>query len=101
MKTVLGLLFCFIALATLFLGFILIGLSLLSNNISEGSIEIILENIGKITHINGQLVVFIIGAVLVVFALGYTSKTLLQFAQISKPYIKNLKTFIRLFNPLL
>jgi hypothetical protein len=104
MKTVLGLLFCFIVVFTLFLGFILIVISLLSNSIGGGSIEIILENIGKVTGANGQLIVFIVGSILVALALGYSFKAFAQYAQTPKAYTKglqkSLKTFIQLFNPL-
>lgn len=76
MKTVIGILFFFVDLAVLVLGafLCLTGIGLLGSGSGEGGIKLVVKAIGEITGVNGQLVVFIVGALLVLAALGYALK---------------------------
>ena len=75
-KLVLGAFFFLVDLAVLIIGTIIIftGIGLLGHGSGEGGIKVVLEKIGEITGINGQLVVFLAGVLMVIAALGYALK---------------------------
>ena len=76
MKTVIGWLFCVVDIIVLGLGvtLVFVGLGLLGSGTGQGTINIILENLGEITGINGHLVVFLAGVLIAAAALGYAGK---------------------------
>ena len=72
MKPLFGLVFFLIDLAALVFGVLLslVGLGLLGKGTGEGNIKVIVENIGEISGINGQLAVLVLGVIIVATALG-------------------------------
>ena len=76
MKTLIGILFFLVDLTVLVLGAVLCatGIGLLGSGSGEGGIKLVVKAVGEITGVNGQLVVFIVGALMVLAALGYALK---------------------------
>jgi hypothetical protein len=98
LKTMIGLLFFLVDLAVLVLGALLIGtgVGLLGSGSGEGGIRLVVKEIGEITGINGQLVVFIAGVLLVLAALGYALKAYKEAAQFEGGF----KDTVRHFAPM-
>ncbi len=98
MKTVIGLLFFLVDLGVLVLGALLIGtgVGLLGSGNGQGGIKLVVQGIGEITGINGQLVVFIAGVAMVLAALGYALKAYKEAVH----YEGGLKDTVRHFAPL-
>ena len=97
MKLLFGIVFFLIDFAAFAFGVLLslIGLGLLGEGTGEGNIKLIVENIGEISGINGQLVVLVLGVIIVAAALGYASKAFIEAIK----YEHGLKDTIQHFNP--
>ena len=97
MKKLFGIVFFIIDLGAFLFGVTLaiIGLGLIGDGTGEGSISVILENIGEISGINGQLLVFLAGVFVIAASLGYASKAVMEAIR----YEGGLKDSIEHFNP--
>jgi hypothetical protein len=72
MRVFIGVIFALADLSALILGAVLALAGVLAAD--EGNVEVVLDRIGKITGINGQLVVVLAGAGLALLALRYAYK---------------------------
>jgi len=97
-KLVIGLLFFLIDASVFVVGtlFALIGVGLLGSSTGEGAIKVVVEKIGEISGINGQLVVFLTGAAMILASLGYALKAYHEAIQ----HERGLKDSVRHFAPL-
>jgi hypothetical protein len=75
-KLVLGILFFLVDLAVFVVGgcLLLIGIGLLGHGTGAGDIKVVISKIGEISGINGQLVVFLTGAAMILISLAYALK---------------------------
>ena len=62
----------------------------------EGEIKLVIKVLGEATGINGHLVIFLVGAALLVVSLGYSLKVLNQAAKLGLLKLSNL---IQYFSP--
>ena len=97
MKTLVGTFFFAMDLIALMFGVLLavVGIGLVGEGTGEGSIEIIIKNIGQLTGVNGQLLVFIAGVFLILASLGYASKAFVEAIR----YESGAKDIIKHFHP--
>jgi hypothetical protein len=98
MKFVTGLFFFLMDLLVFVVGVWLLwsGLTLLGSDSGEGKISIIAEQFGQITGVNGKLVVFVAGVVLVLASVGYARKAYQEARALEHGF----KDTIRHFSPL-
>ena len=97
MKTFVGVIFFVMDLGALIFGALLtlIGIGLLGEGTGEGSIKIIVDNIGQLVGVNGQLVVLLAGVSIVLASLGYASKAFVEAMR----YESGPRDTIRHFHP--
>ena len=97
MKTFVGVIFFVMDLGALIFGALLtlIGIGLLGEGTGEGSIKIIVDNIGQLVGVNGQLVVLLAGVSIVLASLGYASKAFVEATR----YESGPRDTIRHFHP--
>jgi hypothetical protein len=94
-KTLIGILFFLVDLAVLVLGIILCatGIGLLGSGSGEGGIKLVVKELGEITGVNGQLVVFVVGALMALAALGYALKAYQEAARTERGARDTLRHF--------
>ncbi len=93
-----GWLFFFMVLAAFLTGLILVGIGvyLLFSTGGEGTINLVVENIGEATGINGHLVIFLIGVILILIPVSFVLKA---FNEAIKHGLFDLIKFIKYFSP--
>lgn len=97
MKLVSGILFFLMDVVTFAVGLVLvsIGIGLISDG-GEGGIKLVIQKVGEITGINGQMVIFLAGVGFVLSAVGYARKAYQEAIR----YERGLKDTVRHFSPL-
>jgi hypothetical protein len=97
MKMLFGFVFFLVDVGALVFGasLTLIGVGFWGDSSGQGNIKVIVEKVGEITGANGQLVLALAGVIVVLAALGYASKAVVEAIK----YEGGTRDIIQHFNP--